>query len=795
VPVKTKSRSSRRTTSYRPRQTGVRRRAARREAHFTARVQNSQQFWLRIGAAAAIAVAVFLLASYIIDGAEYVVTLFGLAVVLLLAAFAFDLALIIRRPEVDDRLLRRWLGLHMCVVFALGLASLWAPDWTFGDVYFEDVTAGGDAGQVLTGNIFGVTVWIALALTAVGLLWPRGAQLVGTGALALGRQLLNLDLHVSIWRGIQSFFAGLMPKAEEENEKLLDQPYMPQFDEDWLDSEAEEKPPPAVEPPLEDEEIVVTGEAEDEEEDVNAYQRPLPMGRPAGRGWELPPLDLLTEAAEVELRPVDNESRAQLIVETLGSFGVDARVASINQGPTVTQFGVEPGWETKTRTVAVRDDKGRQVYDRDGRPQMRSEVVSRTRVRVNRITSLANDLALALAAPTIRIEAPVPGKPVIGIEVPNTTTSLVAIRSVIDSTAFHKANARSKLAIALGKGVSGEPVAADLARMPHLLIAGATGSGKSVCINSIIAGFLLHNTPEDLRLVLIDPKRVELANFGNIPHLAFSKIITDTEEVVGTLQAIIHEMDSRYRRFASVGVRNIEAYNKSPHATHPLPYWVVVIDELADLMMAAPYEVERQICRLAQLARATGIHLILATQRPSVDVVTGLIKANFPTRIAFAVSSQVDSRTIIDGAGAEKLLGRGDMLFMPTDASKPKRLQGSFVSDQELERIVVWWTNDRFRHLVPDKMDHLLEEAQDEVQSEHDAGDDEDPLYEAARELAGQHSRVSTSLLQRRLHIGYPRAARLIDMLEENGVVAASESGQSREVLADSWEAEEDRFE
>ena len=669
-----------------------------------------------------LAVAAFLLATYIIDGVKYVVSLFGLSLVLLIAGIGLDVALVMRRPELDDRLLRRWAGAHLILAFAVGALSMWAPDWNFGDVSFREVTAGGEIGQALTSNLFGVLTWVALALTGAGLLWPRGAQLLALGGLNFGRQLANLELHVSIWRAIQSFFASLLPRAEEEGEKLLDRPYMPQFDEDWLDSEVEEKPAPALETPLEEEEIVVTGEPRDEDEDLEAYQRPLPMGRPAGRGWELPPLDLLAEAAEVELRPIDNESRAGLIVETLASFGVDARVASINQGPTVTQFGVEPGWETKTRTVAVRDDKGRQVYDRDGRPQMRSEVVSRTRVRVNRITNLANDLALALAAPTIRIEAPVPGKPVVGIEVPNTTTSLVAIRSVIESSAFQKANSRSKLAIALGKGVSGEPVAADLARMPHLLIAGATGSGKSVCINSIIAGFLLHNTPEELRLVLIDPKRVELANFGNIPHLAFSKIITDTEEVVGTLQAIIHEMDSRYRRFASVGVRNIEAYNKSPHATHPLPHWVVVIDELADLMMAAPYEVERQICRLAQLARATGIHLIIATQRPSVDVVTGLIKANFPTRIAFAVSSQVDSRTIIDGAGAEKLLGRGDMLFMPTDASKPKRLQGSFVSDQELDRIVVWWTSDRFRHLVPDKMDHLLDEVSEETERAESGG-------------------------------------------------------------------------
>jgi S-DNA-T family DNA segregation ATPase FtsK/SpoIIIE len=258
------------------------------------------------------------------------------------------------------------------------------------------------------------------------------------------------------------------------------------------------------------------------------------------------------------------------------------------------------------------------------------------------------------------------------------------------------------------------------------------------------------------------------------------KIITDVEEVVGTLQAIIHEMDSRYRRFAEVGVRNIEAYNKSPRASHKLPYWVVIIDELADLMMATPYEVERQICRLAQLARATGIHLVVATQRPSVDVITGLIKANFPTRIAFAVSSQVDSRTIIDGAGAEKLLGRGDMLFMPTDASKPKRIQGSYVSDSEIEKVVGWWDNDRFRHLVPDKLDHLLEEAEGQ---EQDRASEEDPLFEAARDLAMQHSRISTSLLQRRLHIGYPRAARLIDLLEESDIVGPAEAGHSREVL------------
>jgi S-DNA-T family DNA segregation ATPase FtsK/SpoIIIE len=500
----------------------------------------------------------------------------------------------------------------------------------------------------------------------------------------------------------------------------------------------------------------------------------------------------LAEAEEVEVRPLDTQARAQLIVDTLASFGVDARVVAINQGPTVTQFGVEPGWEVKTRNVAVRDERGRPIYDKDGKPQVKSEVVSRTRVRVNKITNLANDLALALAAPTIRIEAPVPGKPIVGIQVPNTTSSLVALRSVIEGTAYQRVTAKSRLALALGKGVSGEPVAADLTKMPHLLIAGATGSGKSVAINSIIACLLLNNTPEQVRMVLVDPKRVELATFADIPHLAFSKVITEVEEIVGTLQGIIHEMDSRYRRFATIGVRNIEGHNKSPRASHKLPHWVVIVDELADLMMAAPYEVERQICRLAQLARATGIHLIIATQRPSVDVVTGLIKANFPTRIAFAVSSQVDSRTIIDSAGAEKLLGKGDMLFMPTDASQPRRLQGSYVSDQELDRIVAWWTNERFRHLRPEAMDHLLESSPGAERDEI-APNDEDPMYDAAKELAMQHSRVSTSLLQRRLHVGYPRAARLIDLLEREGVVAAAEGGQSREVLTQE-SAEPDDF-
>ena len=805
MPVKTRSRPKTRPASYRPRRPAARRRLSPRSG-LRLPVGRGQPpaLWLALIAVAGLAISMPWLAPFIVDGFEAALSLFGLGLALLVVALIADTRFALQRSlSLDRTFLRIWASLHLMLLFIFGLLGFVRPEWGVGDVSLADVSAGGDLGRLFAGSPLGIFAWAVLSLTGLGLLCPPGARATGRAGMALLRGLASLELPQRIGDALRSFFAALLPEAEEEEEKSPQTaPYVPTLDEEWsgppqatteaagappfagseTEEEAEAGGQPAGPAPFSEDEdsILVTSHPE---ETPSSYQRRLPMGRPAGRGWELPPVDLLVETVEEDLRPVDNEARAQLIVDTLASFGVNARVVNINQGPTVTQFGVEPGWETKTRSIIARGEKGKPIYDKDGKPQYRTEVVSRTRVRVNRITALANDLTLALAAPTIRIEAPVPGRPVIGIEVPNQSTSLVALRSVVESTAFQRVAARSRLALALGKGVSGEPVAADLAKMPHLLIAGATGSGKSVCINSIIGCLLMHNTPEDVRIVLIDPKRVELANFAHIPHLVFSKIITDVEDVLGTLKAVIHEMESRYRRFASLGVRNLEAYNKSPRATHRLPYWVVIIDELADLMMAAPIDVERQTCRLAQLARATGIHLVIATQRPSVDVVTGLIKANFPTRIAFAVSSQVDSRTILDGGGAEKLLGRGDMLFMPTDASKPKRLQGSFVSDAELDRVVAWWTNDRFRHLRPDAQDHLIDEAREATGVEVERDGEEDPLYEAARELALQHTRVSTSLLQRRLHVGYPRAARLIDLLEEEGVVGAAEGGQSRQVL------------
>jgi S-DNA-T family DNA segregation ATPase FtsK/SpoIIIE len=474
-------------------------------------------------------------------------------------------------------------------------------------------------------------------------------------------------------------------------------------------------------------------------------------------GWRLPPIDILDSIPEVEFGQADNMQRAKLIEDALASYGVEAKVVQINAGPTVTQFGVEPGWDRKMKEVKERD--------RDGNVRARLEEVSKTRVKVERITSLANDLALALAAPSLRIEAPVPGKSVVGIEVPNTIFGLVGLRGVVETSAFQKIKSKSKLALALGKGAGGEAVAADLSRMPHLLIAGATGSGKTVCLNSVICCLLLHAPPSEVQFIMIDPKRVELTSFNSVPHLA-TPVIVDTQRALKILRWLNQEMDKRYQTLATAGARNIEGYNKSKQGEEKLPYLVLVIDELADLMMAGFDEVEHTLCRLAQLARATGIHLIVATQRPSVDVVTGLIKANFPTRISFAVTSQVDSRTILDMGGAEKLLGRGDMLYMPTEAAKPKRLQGCYVSDAERERLVYFWNSQKGEEAAIPK----IEELAPTITGAAREGFPEDPLLDAARQLARKHEHISTSFLQRRLRIGYPRAARIMEQLEEEGV-------------------------
>jgi S-DNA-T family DNA segregation ATPase FtsK/SpoIIIE len=765
------------------RSTGIRRRGGTYHPHSFSEPRSLTR-WAVVAAVVLVLILIPFVGPIIRDAAldlrETLVRLFGLGVLLLVSGLVANGWLVLAKLfSRSPTFWRRWWGCLLLGLSITGFMALFRPDWHVGDVYFSEVTAGGDLGHAFIASPAGILAWLAITFSAIALLWPRQVAWLIRHLPDLWRALVHFRLPDEMAEGLRSVAVVFLPRAESR-EPDLDIALPEGWDNEPPQLPAEggvqaELPLPEAPPAVKE---ATRPTPSDGQPPARPASVPAATGRPAAYGWELPLMDTLSPVVETDIKQIDNSARAQLIEDTLASFGVDARVVQINQGPTVTQFGVEPGWEVKTRTVMERDNRGRPVYDKDGNPRYKTEVVSRTRVRVSQITSLANDLALALAAPSIRLEAPVPGKPVVGIEVPNTAPSLVTLRSVVETSGFQRIAARSRLALALGKGVSGEAVVADLARMPHLLIAGATGSGKSVCINSVIACLLMHNTPEDLRFVIIDPKRVELAAFAPIPHLVFSRIVVEVDDVVATLQAVIHEMEGRYRRFAAVGVRNIDGYNRSPRVSHKLPYWVVIIDELADLMIAAPYHVERQICRLAQLSRATGIHLIIATQRPSVDVVTGLIKANFPTRIAFAVSSQVDSRTILDGAGAEKLLGRGDMLYMPTDASKPKRIQGSFVSDQEIERIVRFWADDRFRHLRPEVADHLLQEVKGVVEEE-----EEDPLLEKARELAREHSRISTSLLQRRLHVGYPRAARLLDLLEEEGVVSPAEGGQSRRVL------------
>ena len=484
---------------------------------------------------------------------------------------------------------------------------------------------------------------------------------------------------------------------------------------------------------------------------------------PIQRTRELPPMDLLDSDNGV-YGGTDVRALEQMIERTLEDFNVPVRVVHVESGPTVTQFGVEPMY-----------------LERSGQ---------RRKVRVNRIANLADDLALALAAKSVRIEAPVPGRPYVGIEVPNAVKSLVSLRGILESSAMQHRDA--KLLMGLGRDTSGAPVVMELTQAPHLLIAGATGSGKSVSINAILTSLLMQHGPESLQMVLVDPKMVELPSYNGIPHL-IGKVITDMEQVMGALTWLLLQMDDRYRLFREAGARNISAYNelalkrqKGRGEMKPLPYIVLVVDELADLMMTAPEDVERQICRLAQMSRATGIHLILATQRPSTDVVTGVIKANFPSRIAFAVTSQVDSRVILDQPGAERLLGQGDMLLMRPDAAKLFRLQGCFVSDEEIDRVVSFWRGEQGA-AVPAALppwNGLM-----------DRMDQEDELLQDAADLVRGMQTCSTSMLQRKLRLGYPKAARLMEQLEAQGVVGPDlGGGQGREVLL-KQESEEDEVE
>ncbi len=792
----------------------------------------------------------------------------GLYLVALVVALG-GVFVLLRLRQPDRIQTRRAAGIAALAVALWGIAGAFSPQAALGGVSLAEHSLGGAVGAALASErgailtvllILGGAFLIAPTQSSAAARWlglqlQRGAQEAAARAPGLAAALGSASWAVACWlsrvlaQAARDCAASLRAALEErraaaERARLAAEhaAELAAAPPQWTMQPALATAPAAPAPPP----LAATPPTPPAPPNPEPAPEPEPppakrtLKRQATDGWRLPPIELL-EPDGVAVSSASADESAQIIVDTLASFGVDARVAEINRGPSVTQFGIEPGWEIKTRQVALRGADGKPLLDDDGQPVTKAEEIGRTRVRVNRITRLANDLALALSAPSIRVEAPVPGRPVIGIEVPNAETSVVSLRGLLESDEYRKSLERGGLPIALGRDVRGRAVVADLAKMPHVLIAGATGSGKSVCINTIIASLLMYQSPLQLRLVLVDPKRVELTGYGSVPHLAMSHVVTEADEVVRVLGIVVAEMDRRYRLLEKSGARNIASYNKQVGADNPLPYWVVVLDELADMMMAAPVEVEQQLVRLAQLARAIGIHLVVATQRPSVDVVTGLIKANFPTRIAFATTSQTDARVIMDQTGAEKLLGRGDMLYMSSDTIKPRRVQGAYVSDEEIDRMIEAWTAPNQPGMeqsgIDEMIDDIVQEASAEPETQAtleasrddhalrdtlrtamdvdegceedtDAADDDvfnadepdiglaassgvsangaspgDTRFDEAAALAGQHERVSASLLQRRMRIGLPRAERLIEQLEQAGIVAPSEGGPSRQVL------------
>ena len=617
----------------------------------------------------------------------------------------------------------RFIAMELALLLTIGLLAV------VGELSIESADSGEFGGRIgwglatlawMLGPVWGTLVlsilWILTIMSAFGL-WNWVEQ----GLMRLADDVPAVE---SIVEPVQDVNDVSEPAKEKSKPKKKSAPLPPKFRKSLRASESQDSRP----------------------------------AKPPPRNDILPALTILSgeQASRPDERTINQT--AGMIEKTLSEFGIPATVIGFRIGPTVTQFAVQPGFIKKTGSA---EEDARQM-----------------KVRVAQIAALQKDLALALSAERLRIQAPVPGKPYVGIEVPNLRSAVVRLRPILQTDAFYKVN--SPLAIALGRDVSGHPMVADLSRMPHLLIAGATGSGKSVCITSIAACLAMNNTPEDLRLIMIDSKMVELLRYNGLPHL-YGKVETNIERIMGVLRWVVVEMEHRYRLLEGAKSRDLDSYNRKlarrAEAT-PLPRIVIIIDELADLMMSAPDQTEHNLVRLAQMARATGIHLVVATQRPSTDVVTGLIKANFPARLAFAVASGVDSRVILDTSGAETLLGRGDMLFLNPEVGNPLRAQGVMITDQEIEKIITHWQKVSDLPLDDEPPWEKL------LQEPAESGDD--ALIEEAVSLVRETQRASASLLQRRLRIGYPRAARLLDQLEEMGIVGPSQGGgRERDVLLD----------
>lgn len=613
--------------------------------------------------------------------------------------------------------------------------------YQFPDYPMENALEGQGAGL-----IGGTISWIAMKLFGY-----IGAFVMLTAFLLIGVLLWANIFLISLFEKIKTYFKKIVTIIREKRKKeksldenlpvidISDYEEINTYEEDFEEKQELIERDMFVENKDKNEVIDYTPVVSDEpatkdknEKDSNEYK------------YRLPGLKFLNDTRKDREKPGNKSS---ILEETLQSFGVNAKVIKVNHGPTITRYELQPA----------------------------------SGVKVSRIVSLADDIALALAAPGVRIEAPIPGKAAVGIEVPHMKNITIGLKDIIASREFTKTRAR--IPLALGMGIDGKPIVADLAEMPHLLVAGATGSGKSVCINTIITSILYKATPDEVKMILIDPKKVELSVYQGLPHL-FAPVVTDPKKAAAVLKLVVKEMEERYDLFSETGTRGIESYNRKVAEEERLPYIVVIVDELSDLMMVSANEVEESICRLAQMARAAGIHLILATQRPSVDVITGLIKANIPSRISFAVSSQTDSRTILDMGGAEKLLGKGDMLFYPTGIPKPQRVQGAYIDNDEISAIVDFVKNQANPDYIFD-----IEDIND-PKLDLDKDDERDELYYEAIKLVVNH-RASISMLQRKLRIGHSRAARMIDMMEEDGIVGPYAGSKAREVLITREELED----
>ena len=716
---------------------------------------------------------------------KFLTEYFGIGVSIVILWFCFFIGVIVSK-RIWFRKASYWIASFPLVFFLLA-SSTYLDDvfhliekLQLYDYFVADISMGGIVGRQLVGNTNNSTVFpiiriIGLGLCMVVVIFPRGSMtLVTKGTRVLMYLLLAFIRFVRDRKQIKSTDNMI---SGTENSKPVRIKLSQQENINQLHDFAEIN------------EGIISKNTSSSTESNNLKQtkldinlnKDLNLKKDNLYSGEIPSTDILETIVEKGISEKEIEETSKKIKTTLADFGIDIEIGEVQSGPTVTMYGIIPGWIIRQKKVPSLDSNGKPILDDNGKKVFHM-IEEKTRVKVDNIISREKDLALALKTPNIRLETPVMGKSLLGLEVPNSTPSIVSMKSMIECFAFQKVyNQQLGLPIVLGKNNSGEAEVMDLTKMPHLLIAGSTGSGKSVFINAVICCLLMSMSPEKLKLILIDPKRVELTPYSGVPHLVVPPVV-ETEKVVTVLKSVISEMLDRYRRMQEVQAKNIEAYNKKTGEN--MPYLVVAVDELADLMMTASFDVEQSICRLAQLGRATGIHLIVATQRPSVDVVTGLIKANFPTRASFGVTSHIDSRTILDTTGAEKLLGKGDMLYLGVDDSRPTRIQAVYVSDDEINEIVKFWENTQISEdgfslqLLSDDSNSTDTEGSNLIN-----GMSEDSLIEKAIIISRTDKRISTSLLQRKLRIGYPRAARLMDQLEEKGIIGPSDGVKSREVL------------